>query len=124
MMETYEIINQTLDCIDNMKKNSAYLSLKEKAEAVNDNCKELIETFTEAKTKYYEVMKYGKHHPDYQEAVQKLTNAKTMLYQNQFYQAYLNELTSFNQELSIFNEALNEVMSACLMDQNKHCVKG
>lgn len=124
MMETYEIINQTLDCIDKIKKNPAYLSLKEKAEAVNDNCKELIESFTKARSKYYDVMKYGKHHPDYQRAVTQLTNAKSMLYQNQFYQDYIHELTSFNQELSLFNQALNEVMSACLVDQNKHCVKG
>lgn len=87
-----ELLNKTYDLVDEIKNLPIYIRMIE----LNKQMKEsksistLVDVFNRVKTKYDEVSKYGKHHPDLKKVQIELKDAKENLYNNDIIKEYKN----------------------------------
>ena len=82
MKET--VINAVYDLVDEIKDKKEYVRLLELKKLMDTDIEiiKLIAEFNDVKTKYNEVSKYGKYHPDLKEVRLVLASAKKALFSN------------------------------------------
>ena len=124
-MNEFEMILKTYDALDEIKESIEYKQVHLALAALleNQESKVIVEKFVQLKQKYSEVIKYGKHHPDYEKITKMFIESKTTLYQNSLYIEYFKCLKIFNDSIKFFNEGLNDILQNSLIDGAKSCQK-
>ncbi|MBU1145084.1 MAG: YlbF family regulator [Firmicutes bacterium] len=122
-MESYELIDLSYDVLDELKNSKEYLNVTTSLNVLSQKAAFLIEEFKKSKAKYNSVTLYGKHHPDSKEVTLNFIQAKTALYQNEYYKDYIKTLNLFNKKLNQFNSKLNEVAKDCFINEKATCEK-
>ena len=102
MMDLTEIINNTYNLTDEIKKTKEYLTLKEKYELLvnNDVSSLLIKEFNEAKSIYS--TNPSKENTHY------LSLKKKALYENSLYIDYINALKEYNDFVKVIEITIND----------------
>lgn len=79
-----ETLTILYELIDEIKKQDKYQKLLLLRKEVNNNIEiqSMIETFNKNKTKFEEVSKYGKYHPDLKKVQKELSESKNQLFLN------------------------------------------
>lgn len=77
-----KLINITYDLVDEIKQSKAYTRLIELQECMSNDqhLQQLITQFNKSKTKYDDISKYGKYHPDLKSVQVQFSEDKNSLY--------------------------------------------
>jgi len=126
-MDFSELTMLAFEASDELKQSQHYLAyLAGLAGLKDESIQPLLTAFDLSKHRYDEIMKIGKHHPDFKVATQALMQAKTNLYQTPQYIAYLSAYEAINGYLGDISIRLNRMLDSCLVSGGikKACQKG
>lgn len=105
-----EIIMQAYNVLEEILKDPKLKEIKKLNQKLDQAYPNEIKAFEEAKINYQKVMdEGGKYHPDYKDAIKKLSESKKNLYEQPDVKRYLSLELEFETEL---NEFLNELSKA------------
>ncbi len=115
-----DIILKAYDVLDEFIKDDKFPEIKQIHQKIDDLYKNEIENFELAKTAYQKVMdEGGTYHPDYKDAVKKLSETKKHLYEQPEVKRYLELELELETELNEFLNELSKVVSDHVPAPNK-----
>ena len=116
MKET--VINAVYDLVDEIKDKKEYVRLLELKKLMDTDTViiKLINEFNDAKIKYNEVSKYGKHHPDLKEVRLVLASAKEALFTNKI----INEYKQLEKEIQKILDNVSRKIAQSVSPKVKH----
>lgn len=119
-LDRIQLVALTYEAIDELKQSDLYQNylLTYKAYHHEKNLP-LIATFNTEKTRFEEVSKYGKYHPDYEKVRLSYTNAKTTLFQTEEYRNYQDALMKLNFYLRDISRNITSIINECLVSSNE-----
>lgn len=125
-MNEFDLTFQAYNLLDELKASPEYQNVILSYQRLREDPETslLIQNFNIKKSKYEEVVSYGKHHPDYQKVSTAFIEAKTNLYSSPLYKEYMNLLRIFNESIQGYNEQLNRLLQSVVIDSEKSCMKG
>ena len=110
MIYLTDIIIKAYDVLDEILKDPKLNEIKILNKRIDQLYPNEIRAFEEAKAYYQQVMdEGGKYHPDYKDAIKRLSESKKILYEQAEVKKYLSLELTFETEL---NEFLNELSKA------------
>jgi cell fate (sporulation/competence/biofilm development) regulator YlbF (YheA/YmcA/DUF963 family) len=125
-MERMDLMTLAYEVSDEIKQSELYsayiLSIKS---LEKDSIQPLITAFNIAKNRYNDIMKYGKHHPNFKESSEQLMKAKTALYQTQEYKSYYQAYENLNRILQDATRKITNLLDDCIVSNEQiACQKG
>jgi len=119
-LDRMELIDLTYEVIDEIKQSDLYQAFIIASREYNRfELLPLKENYRLSKLKFEETSVYGKYHPDYTKSRLAYTEAKTILFQTQAYQAYQDALMKLNFKLRDISYAITNIIQACLISSNE-----
>jgi len=115
-----DIIMQAYQVLDELKIDKNYLLMKSLDKEISSRYPKEIEAFQKAKKIYEDVLETGgTYHPDYKEAVKKLSLTKAELYQKAEVKKYLEAEKSFQDMINTFLNVMTQSVSSHIKTPNK-----
>jgi cell fate (sporulation/competence/biofilm development) regulator YlbF (YheA/YmcA/DUF963 family) len=115
-----DIIMQAYQVLDELKIDTNYLLMKSLDKEISSRYPKEIEAFQKAKKIYEDVLETGgTYHPDYKEAVKKLSLTKAELYQKAEVKKYLEAEKSFQDMINTFLNVMTQSVSSHIKTPNK-----
>jgi cell fate (sporulation/competence/biofilm development) regulator YlbF (YheA/YmcA/DUF963 family) len=115
-----DIIMQAYQVLDELKIDTNYLLMKSLDKEISSRYPKEIEAFQKAKKIYEDVLETGgTYHPDYKEAVKKLSLTKAELYQKAEVKKYLEAEKSFQDMINTFLNEMTQSVSSHIKTPNK-----
>ncbi len=107
------VIHALYDLVDEIKDKKEYHRLVELKKIIETDPLIISQTaaFNKAKTKYYEVTKYGKYHPDLKGVKQELAKAKEALFTNEIVKEYKQLEKEIQKTLNIISKEIAKSIS-------------
>jgi cell fate (sporulation/competence/biofilm development) regulator YlbF (YheA/YmcA/DUF963 family) len=116
-----EIIDLTYDLIAEIKGSLEFKRILElkKMISLSTEIEDLISEFKTLKTKYEEVIKYGKYHPDLKKVQNDFSIAKSQLYNNEIVKEYKNLEKEIQKKLDYVSESIAKSVSHKIKHPNE-----
>lgn len=115
-----DIIIKAYDVLDEILNDSKFPEIKKLHQSLDDLYKIEIDAFEKAKDLYQKVMdEGGSYHPDYKDAVKKLSATKKALYEQPEVKTYLELELKLETELNEFLNELSKTISEHVPAPNK-----
>lgn len=115
-----EIIMQAYNVLEDILKDPKIKEIKNLNHKLDQLYPNEIKAFEEAKIYYQKVMdEGGKYHPDYKDAIKKLSESKKNLYEQPDVKRYLSLELEFETELNEFLNELSKTVSDHVPAPNK-----
>jgi cell fate (sporulation/competence/biofilm development) regulator YlbF (YheA/YmcA/DUF963 family) len=125
-MERSELMSLAYEASDELNQTEMVRAYESASKALDaEHLQPLIEAFNQAKSRFEDASKYGKHHPDFKQASAVLMIAKSALYQTPEYKAFQTAQATLNLYLGEVSRKLTQMLASTLVSSDKNiCQKG
>jgi cell fate (sporulation/competence/biofilm development) regulator YlbF (YheA/YmcA/DUF963 family) len=115
-----EIIMQAYNVLDELKTDPLFIQMKELDQKIASLYQKEIQAFTKAKEVYEDVMTTGgSYHPDYKDAIRKLSETKSELYGKPEVMQYVQTEKAFQDMINEFLQQMTSMVSTHIKTPNK-----
>ncbi len=115
-----EIIMQAYNVLDELKTDPLFIQMKELDQKIASLYQKEIQSFTKAKEVYEDVMTTGgSYHPDYKDAIRKLSETKSELYGKPEVMQYVQTEKAFQDMMNEFLQQMTSMVSTHIKTPNK-----
>jgi cell fate (sporulation/competence/biofilm development) regulator YlbF (YheA/YmcA/DUF963 family) len=115
-----EIIMQAYNVLDELKTDPLFIQMKELDQKIASLYQKEIQSFTKAKEVYEDVMTTGgSYHPDYKDAIRKLSETKSELYGKPEVMQYVQTEKAFQDMINEFLQQMTSMVSTHIKTPNK-----
>lgn len=115
-----DIIIQAYQVLDELKQDPNYLLMKSLDQKIAVLYPHEIEAFQKAKQTYEDIMETGaNYHPDYKEAIKRLSDTKSELYQKEEVMGYFQAEKAFQDSVNVFLQEMTQTVSSHIKTPNK-----
>ncbi len=115
-----EIIMQAYNVLDELKTDPLFIQMKELDQQIASLYQNEIQAFTKAKEVYEDVMTTGgSYHPDYKNAIRKLSETKSDLYGKPEVMQYVQTEKAFQDMINEFLQQMTSMVSTHIKTPNK-----
>jgi cell fate (sporulation/competence/biofilm development) regulator YlbF (YheA/YmcA/DUF963 family) len=115
-----EIIMQAYNVLDELKTDPLFIQMKELDQKIASLYQKEILAFTQAKEVYEDVMTTGgSYHPDYKDAIRKLSETKSELYGKPEVMQYVQTEKAFQDMINEFLQQMTSMVSTHIKTPNK-----
>jgi cell fate (sporulation/competence/biofilm development) regulator YlbF (YheA/YmcA/DUF963 family) len=115
-----EIIMQAYNVLDELKIDPLFIQMKELDQQIASLYQKEIQAFARAKEVYEDVMTTGgSYHPDYKNAIRKLSETKSDLYGKPEVMQYVQTEKAFQDMMNEFLQQMTSMVSTHIKTPNK-----
>lgn len=115
-----EIIMQAYNVLDELKTDPLFIQMKELDQQIASLYQKEIQAFAKAKEVYEDVMTTGgSYHPDYKNAIRKLSETKSDLYGKPEVMQYVQTEKAFQDMMNEFLQQMTSMVSTHIKTPNK-----
>jgi cell fate (sporulation/competence/biofilm development) regulator YlbF (YheA/YmcA/DUF963 family) len=122
-MERQAIIDKAWEVVDEIRQSDSYQMYESSLKRMNTDpaLKILADEFSQAKEKYETTKCYGKQHPDFARALQRLAEAKEALFARPEYQDYRKYQKELNEQLVKLDKGIRSILDECSVAKKPKC---
>ncbi len=101
-----DILEKTYVLSDKIKQLDLYKEVCALNNQIEEELKDELKAFVDAKEKYYEALKYGSYHPSLDEYTKELSRTKAILYSKEIVKEYN---IKYNELQKVLNDILDKI---------------
>ncbi len=101
-----DILEKTYVLSDKIKQLDLYKEVCALNNQIEEELKDELKDFVDAKEKYYEALKYGSYHPSLDEYAKELSRTKAILYSKEIVKEYN---IKYNELQKVLNDILDKI---------------